>query len=512
MATEPSPSSQPEFPASAPRDEAPDRDAASGLLLAIRNAFSLGGSLIFTWSIALGIRVILPRYLGPTLFGTINFADAFTSALFITLSLGADSYIRKEVAVRPEHATDFYGGTFVLRVLITIALFGIMSVVLTLGGRGADVRELVYLYGLTQFFVTANATLSAMLHAKGRVGGMSALSVATKIVWAGGVLWAMAAHASLWAYAASYLASESVETVILWWLVRRHLHVAFRIDLAATKKMLVTSLPYYLTGFATTGYGKLDVTVLDLRAGSNEVGFYGAASTVAGLTLLITPLIGWVLMPMFARAAARSRQELHQQVSRSLELILIVAIPVALIINLGADTWIHIIFGAKFAPAAAALRVLAAMFVVTYVAIIHAMTLIMLERPWTLTYVSLMGLVVNAVLNLLLVQFSVRVFGVGGGGTGCALAMLCTEIFVATLMAIATDGVAFTRGNLSVIGRCLGACLVVAVFHHLAARLGPGRLAIDGSIYAVIVIATGAVRPRHLAGAIREALRGSRRG
>jgi O-antigen/teichoic acid export membrane protein len=490
-----------------PPEAVPDRDAASAVLLAIRNAFKLGGSLLFTWSIALAIRIVLPRYLGPSLFGTISFADAFTTTFFITLSLGADSYIRKEVAVRPAHATDFYGGLFTLRVLMTIALFGVIALVLRVTGRTEDVRNLVYLYALTQFFVTANANLSAMLHSKGRVGGMSVLAVLTKVVWASGVLWAMAVHAGLWAYAVSYLASESIETVALWWLAKQHLGLAFRIDLDATKTMLKSSLPYYLTAFATTAYGKLDVSILDFYEGSTEVGLYGAASTIAGLTLLVTPLIGWVLMPMYARAASRSRQELFDQVSRSLELILLVAIPASLLIYLGADLWIRVIFGAAYAPAASALRVLAVMFVLTYVAIIYAMTLIMLERAWAFTWISVGGLVVNATLNLVFVRYSVGTFGTGGGGTGCALAMLATEIFVVTCMVVITRGGAIRRRNVSVVGRCLAACGVVAAVHALIPNLGYARLAVDGVLYFVLVIATGAFRPKEILGTVRKALK-----
>jgi O-antigen/teichoic acid export membrane protein len=482
----------------------PDRDAGSAVLLAIRNAFTLGGSLVFTWSIALAMRVVLPRYLGPSLFGTINFADAFTTAMFVVLNLGAESYIRKEIAVRPEHVTDFYGGTFVLRILITIGLFGVMSVVLS--DRPSEVIKLVYIYAAAQFFVTANATLSAMLHSKGRVGGMSALAVATKVVWAVGLLCAMAVHAGLWAYAASYLASESIETVALFWLARRHLGLGFRVDFTETKAMLVTSLPFFLNGLATTAYGKLDVTVLDFYHGSEEVGLYGAASTVAGLTLLITPLIGWVLMPMFSRAAKRSREELMLQVTRSMELILTVAIPASLIINLGADLWIHVIFGAAYAPAASALRVLAVMFVLTYVAIIEAMTLIMLERAWTFTWISIAGLFVNASLNLLFVRYSVSLLGRGGGGTGCALAMLGTEIFVVTSMSVALRGGPINGRILGFLARCLGACAVIGVLHGLMAPLGYPRLVVDGAAYLLLVIVTGALRPREMVKAVREAL------
>lgn len=492
-------------PVTAP--EAPDVDAPSATFLAIRNALKLGASLVFTWGIALAIRLLLPRHLGPVRFGTLNFADGFTAAFFIVLSLGADTYIRKEVAVRPGHATDFFGGVAVIRVGLAVLVMTAMAVVLEVTGRDPEIQGLVLLYGLTQFFVTSNASLSALLHAKGRVGAMSALAVATKVVWAAGVLLAIATGAGLWAYAASYLASESIETVVLYGLAREHLGLRFRIDWKPSKAVLLASLPYYLMLFAQTAYGKLDVSLLEFMAGSEEVGWYGAAQTVAGLTLLATPLIGWVLTPMFARAAARSRAELDEQLRRSLELILVIAIPVSLVINLGAELWTRLIFGAAFAPAAPALRILATMFVLMYVSIIYAHALMMLERAWTLMLISVGGLVVNVGLNLALIRFSLRSFGPGGGGTGCALAIFGTEIFVATCFIGSVGRGAFDRRNVIAIGKSLAACVVVALVDRGLAAWGIPRMVADVSVYAAIVLATGAVRPREMIGVVQEALR-----
>jgi O-antigen/teichoic acid export membrane protein len=486
-------------------------EGGSPTFLAIRNALKLGGSLFFTWSIALAIRLLLPRFLGPERFGELNFADAFTTALFITLNLGSDAYIRKEVAVRPSHASDFFGGMFALRVIAAAALFGVIAVVMDLSHKSADLRSAVFLYAATQFFVTANATLSAMLHAKGRVGAMSVLAVATKVIWAVGVLIAMWTNAGLWAYAVSYLASESVETVVLYALAQKHLGLVFRIGTLATKKMLISSLPYYATLFATTAYGKLDVSLLDFLGTNEEVGWYGAASAVAGLTLLITPLIGWVLTPMYARAASRSSEELFEQIRRTMELILIVAIPASLMLNLGAETWISVIFGARFLPAASALRVLATMFVLTYVAIVYAQALVMQERAWALAKISIAGLFVNVGLNLFLIRRTMAYFGRGGGGTGCALAMLGTEIFVTSIMFWLVGKGAFDRRSVSSIGKSLAAYAVVSFVHAMLAFLGPARLVIDGVLYATVVLWTGAVRPTEMVRVIRDSRRAEAR-
>jgi O-antigen/teichoic acid export membrane protein len=491
----------------APVDAVADSDAPSATLLAIRNALKLGASLLFTWGIALSIRVLLPRYLGPTRFGSLNFADGFTTAAFILLGLGSDSYIRKEVAVRPAHASDFFGAMFLLRVVMACLVLLGLGAVLKVTGRTGDLMGLVMLYGVTQFFVNANLTLSAILHAKGRVGAMSVLAVVTKVVWAAGVLYAMLTNGPLWLYAASYLASESVETVVLYRLAYDHVGLRFRVDVAATRAVLVASLPYYVNLFATTAYGKLDVSLLEFMGSTEEVGWYGSANAIASLTLLITPLIGWVLMPMFARAAARSRAELDEQVRRALELILSVAIPAGLMIHLGADVWVHLMFGAAFAPAAKALRVLAPMFVIMYVGIIYSIALVMLERAWALVVIALGGLAVNVVLNMILIRFSMRVFGAGGGGMGCSIAMLSTEVFVTSAMLALLGRGGFDRRSVVSIAKSLASCAAVLVVDHFARPLGYGRLALDAALYAALVLGTGAVRIREVISVLKEALR-----
>lgn len=481
-------------------------------LLAIQNALKLGASLMFTWGIALAMRFWLPRHLGPSRFGTLSFADAFAAMFFIALTLGVDPYIRKEVSVRPAHASDFFGGTFVLRIGLSFLIMAIMAVVMRVMGTAPDVQRIVFIFAVAQFFVTANATLSALLHAQGSVDGMSMLAIATKIIWALGVVLAVMTGIGLVGVALSFLLSEAIETVVLYGLANKHLKLEFRVDRSATKAVIISSLPHYLNLFAITAYGKLDLTFLTLFATTREVGWYAAASSIAGFALLVTPLIGWVLMPTLARAAARSHEELLTRVRRSTELILSIAIPASLFVCLASDLGIKLLFGEAFAPAGLALRILAPTFVVTYVAIVFAITLIMLERAWTLVAISCAGLVVNIGLNLMLIPIMLPRLGDGGGGAGCALAMLGTEIFVTSAMASVVGRGAIDRQTLSMAAKSLAACALVLVVDRLSMRLGWARLALDAVVYAMVVIATGALRPGEIMGVVREAMRARKAG
>jgi O-antigen/teichoic acid export membrane protein len=166
----------------------------------------------------------------------------------------------------------------------------------------------------------------------------------------------------------------------------------------------------------------------------------------------------------------------------------------------------RLIFGAPFAQGASALRVLSTTFVLTYLAIIYSTALVMLERAWTLTLISVAGLVLNACLNFVMVRYSVAL-GEGGGATGCALAFWSTELVVMIAMAFFVGRRAFDRRNITVVAKSLLVCAMVIAAHPLLKSLGPLRLAIDGLLYLVLAVMVGALRPNEMFATAREALR-----
>jgi O-antigen/teichoic acid export membrane protein len=476
--------------------------------LAVQNAAKLGGSLAVTWGIGLLVRLYLPRFLGPERFGVLNFAEAFSTTAFVLLGFGLDTYVRKEVSVKPGHASDFIGGVLLLRALLALFVFGGMELFLNATARSEEVRALVRIYGLAQLFVIGSTTSAGLLHAKGNVNEMSVLTIVTKIVWGIGIGLALLLDLGLWAYGLALAVSEGLKSSLLFAFARKHLDLQLRLDLRATWRVLVASAPFYIAGISTTIYNKIDVSILSLRANDHEVGWYGAASALAGLTLLLTPLISWVMMPLFARAAAVSESELVSMVRRALELILTLTIPVALIMALGAELWIGIVFGAEFAPSALALRVLAPVFVVMYVSIVCWCALTMLNRTWALTAIFASGIVVSPLLNTLLIERGMAAFGPGGGGAACATAMLGTELWVVTPMLLMMGRrVADTR-LLKMLGKsALGVALTVTFDVITRPHLGLLRLPLDAVLYAAFVLGTRAVNVAEIVEWTKMALR-----
>ncbi|MBU8897274.1 flippase [Corallococcus sp. H22C18031201] len=475
-------------------------DSTNEVRGAVRNTLQLGGSLLVTFAIALAIRPLMARYLGPEALGYFSWADSFSATFFIVTNLGLETYIRKEVAVRPEHASDFFGTTMLVRLGMTVLLMGALAVVLHFRNEPPEVRHLVQWFALAQALIIINACMAALLHAKGKVAGLSVSNIVTKLIWGGGLALAAAGGVGLQWLAIPIVAAESVKLAVGWRLAQTHLGLRFRVDWAATRRVLKDCLPYFLTAAALACNGRVDMSLLGTLGSMKEVGWYWGAWNIASLTFLINPIFGWVLMPLMSRAASRSEAELTQLTRRSLEGTLSVTVPMMMAMVLGAHSWVRLMNGPGFDESTMPLRVLSPLFVLVYVTMVSSVWLTMMNKPWWVTAAAVMGAVLDPLLNLVLVPVLHERLGDGGGATATALCMLITELLVTALFLWRMGRASFDRRSLVMLAKTTAVCLVCFAVDPLLSFIQPWvRLGLEAFLYVALILASGAVRPAELA-------------
>ena len=292
------------FPAAKTLDEPSARGAAE-TARAVHNATVLGVALAGTWTIAVAIRLLLPRLLGPQMFGTLYFSEYFAATFFVLISLGVDNYIRKEIATRPEHASEFFGGLLAIRLAGGLVLVGAIAMVLAMLGRRGLALELAIVFGVAQILVTTNLSWASLLQAVGEVRGLARLNVAAKIVWGAGIGGGLLVGLPVVVVPISLFCAEMLKTAGLFVLSRRHLGLELHVDLRATFAVVVASLPWFVSGLARTVYDKVDVSMLAILASDTEAGWYGAASTITNVCLLMLPLMVAVVLQVGNSALSR---------------------------------------------------------------------------------------------------------------------------------------------------------------------------------------------------------------
>jgi O-antigen/teichoic acid export membrane protein len=486
------PSEKPSVPSSRP---SADKIHAHEIALALRNGIKLGGSLLITWSVALIVRFQIPAHLGPTRVGHFGFAESF-AGMFISLTgLGIETYVVKEISVRPSHASDFVGGVFAVRAVLFAVLLGAMMVTLKLTGRTGEILPTVAVFAATQFFIALNLTLAAILQATSKVGRLAISNVAAKVIWGGGLLVALHYNAPLPILALPMLVGELLRLAVLVPTARIAAGLRYRVDLKRLRPVLLASMPYFIGGVAVSFGSNLSVSALEfIRKDEREVGWYAASQNLGSLAMLLCPLLVWVVMPMLSRAWARSPDDGMKIVRRSLETLIVLIAPATTLLSCGADIFVRVAFGAKFAPAATGLSILSLVFVMFYLNIMLGNALVISGQEWWNTIVSVCSIFTMALLMLLCVPVGRVLLGTGGECAGAATAVIVNEMGVVAAMLSRFTSPPIDRRNVLVIVKSIAIAACVITTDRFIRGLGPARLVADLALYLALAVAIRVVR------------------
>jgi O-antigen/teichoic acid export membrane protein len=270
-------------------------------------------------------------------------------------------------------------------------------------------------------------------------------------------------------------------------------------------------------------YSKLDVNMMSFwHVNSRELGWYGSAVQISGFTLMLMPLLGGAVVPLFSRAAARSQEDLDRVGARTMSTVLTFALAGGFAMALASELAVRLTAGVDFLPSVPALMILCANFAATYVAVICSYFVWAKKGPWFVTGVSALGLVVNPVFNILFIR-PLAEYGAGWAGTGAALATVCTELFVIAILLLQVGRNLFDAGVRSMLLRTTLVMLLVGVLHMQLrplvdappAWLGAPhgipvlavRLLIEAAAYVVLAVVTRAINIKETLEFARSAMR-----
>ena len=454
------------------------------------NAVKLSLSLVATIAVAVIVRIYVPRYFKPAGFGQYSFSEAYAATFFSFATFGLDTYIRKEVSTRLSHANEFYAGAFLLRLAAAALILVAMAGYLWHDDAPSIVWQMSFIFAAGQIAFVDNTTLSAFLQAAGQVTELSWANVVAKIVWCVGIFLSLSLGGSILWVAIWFSVSEALKTVYLMVLSHRRLKLRWHVDLAQTWAVIKASSPFFLNNIALSIYAKINVILLARYSTDTEVGWYGAAMTIAGFSLLFLPVLQAVIMPLAARTAKVSVEAMDEVMRSGTRLMVVSGTLISLVLWLHADFIAVRAFGAPYAEAAAALRMIAPMFPLTYMATVGSLHLIQQGRNWSLMRVSLLAVVLNPLVNVPLIRLGVA-SGPGQAGAMSALATVITEgvVLAITLALLGRAGV--DRRFFLTLGKTALVCAAIVAMHRAFAYLGIWLLPVEVIVYLGGALALG---------------------
>jgi len=172
------------------------------------------------------------------------------------------------------------------------------------------------------------------------------------------------------------------------------------------KRMLVDSYPLMINSLLATLFFKVAVQLLGwLTKDSRVLGWYSAAYKYVDAVQVIPAYFTLAIFPLMSRYAATAKDSLLRAYRLALKLLVIVAIPLAVLGSALSTELITILGGSQYLPYAAS--ILSVMIWYMPIGFINSVTqyvLIALDQQRFLTRAFFIGLIFNVIANIVLIN------------------------------------------------------------------------------------------------------------
>lgn len=387
----------------------------TGWLIAERVIRLLYGVFVGAW---------VARFLGPSDFGTLNYAIAFV-ALFTSLThFGLHGLVVRDIVRDPPGAGETLGTAFVIRLLGGIVSFALVLLTAAQLHSDATTKVLIAILGtglVFQAFDVIDLWFQAQVQSKYSVIVKSAsigVAAAAKVA----MIVADAPVVAFAAATAAEMALGAVGLVVAYWYQGLRLS-AWRATFVRGRELLGQSWPLILSAIGAKINLDIDKVMLGRMADASVVGSYSAAARLSELWYFVPVAIVSSVFPALVRSRQMGQSIYKARMQSLYDVLLCLSVTVALVVALSSDFVVHLLFGNAYADAARILSVHVWAGIFTFQAAALSKWLIN-EGLLKFSFIRhVLGAIVNVALNLVLIPRY--------GGMGAA---------VATVISYATSG------------------------------------------------------------------------
>ena len=382
--------------------------------------------------VGLFVGVWVARYLGPSDYGLLNFAIAFTALFGAFAVLGLDGIVIREIVKYPKLTNEILGSSFGLKliggviafIISLIAIFllrpneplTIVLVALIAGGfifQSINVIDL-YFQSQVESKYTVYAQNSAFIIIA-IVKIILILSKASLIVFAAvGLIEIILA--SLFLIIAYTYNHQSIKN----WVFRKN----------RAKELLKDSWPLFLSGIAIIIYMRIDQVMLGQMLDEYSVGIYSAAVRISTVWYFVPMLVVNSVYPLIIKLQGSNKDLYYARLQKLFTLLVWMSIAIGLTITFMAKFIIIKLYGLPYAFSADVLIIHIWAGVFVSLGVVSGKWLLLENLQRYSFYRTLAGAVSNIILNLWLIPK----YGVKGAAFATLMsqfvAAYCFDAFV----------------------------------------------------------------------------------
>jgi O-antigen/teichoic acid export membrane protein len=381
---------------------------------------------LVTWALTLLLTVVMPRFLGPEVYGEFSIASAVWSIAAIFMVCGMDTMLLNAVSRDRAAPRELMGTVLWWRVLLYPVAAAAVTGYLWLSGFSGQTVRVVHLLGIATLAWMVVSLLQAVLQGLERMEYIALGTIAGKLANTALGITVLLLGFGIYGVVVVAIVAACISMLIEMRFLAALGALHLKPDTSRVWPVVRASAPFMLSQIVVTTYLQINTLVIATLLDKTEVGWYGVATQVFGTLLFLPVAVSDALFPVFSRLHARDPGRLPRVLRRGLEVIVMAGVPAGLGLTAVAPALVELVFGSAFAPGGAVLQVLGVALTFMYTNILLARFLSAVDRP--LAWTRLMGVALPVLVSVSILAVPACQARFGNGAVGGAIAFLVAEM------------------------------------------------------------------------------------
>lgn len=389
----------------------------------VKNTFWLFLSEISGRLLKMGLVIYAARVLGVSGWGIFSYTISVGSLLMIFSDIGIGDLVIREATQKKDGYKKYVSTALLLKIILLLSSTILLIFIGPFISHIPEARTIFPIVALVLFFDSMRELgLSINRISEKMERDMIVKIVTNSIIFGLGII-LLKIKLAPESIAIAYAIGSAMGFITVAFIIRKDFtKLISKIDIKIFKLIIKTTWPFAFIVLIGTIMGNIDIYMLGIWRNSTEIGLYSAVQRIQQFILIIPSTIAVAVFPLMSRLANIDNEQFKLVFKKTISLIMIIGLPLALGGILLANQIVPLIFGPDYSGAIPILRILMAMLLFSFPLFLLSNVIFAYNRQKELVKAYSTGIIANILLNLLLVPKF--------GAMGSAIATLISTLTI----------------------------------------------------------------------------------
>jgi O-antigen/teichoic acid export membrane protein len=351
---------------------------------------------------------VIPRYLGVTGYGQLNFALSFVGIFAILGHLGVSLLTLRDVSKNNKLANKYFNNLFSLQLFLSFILLIIVAIISFFLNKDIVVKQLLLLITFTVIFHILTSLPRQIFQAFQKLKFVAIYEIIRKVFYVIFMFLFIYLDLGVLGIGFAQVFMSFIGLLFIFFNFRKFVDIKLEIDLPFIKSSFLKALPFAFSTIFSTIYFHFDRILISFIKGEYFVGLYAIGYSLFGFLVSFLEIFNHTFFPVISKYL--NTNKLRSIVNRILYIVLFFSVPLTFGGIYLSKGLISLIFGSAFIEGSTAFSIILIFFLVYSFNLVFNMVLFNSNFEKYVLKLRIIATISNIILNILIIPY----FGIVG--------------------------------------------------------------------------------------------------